>query len=51
MFTPEREEVIGGWSKLHNEECPLLALIKNIITVMKPSIRLAGYMAYIGPQY
>jgi hypothetical protein len=32
---PERDEVIGGWRKLHNEELHNLYCSPSIITVIK----------------
>jgi hypothetical protein len=35
IFRPKREEVAGGWRRLHNEELRNLYSATNIITVMK----------------
>jgi hypothetical protein len=35
IFGPRREEVTGGWSKLHNEELCNLYSSQNIIRVIK----------------
>jgi hypothetical protein len=32
---PQRDEVIGGWRKLHNEELQMLRSSPNIIRVIK----------------
>jgi hypothetical protein len=36
VFTPKREEVAGGWRRLHNEELRNLYASTNIIRVTKP---------------
>jgi hypothetical protein len=36
MFVLKRDEVIGGWSKLHNEKLHNLYFLQNIIRVTKP---------------
>jgi hypothetical protein len=35
IFGPKREEVAGGWRRLHNEELHNLYASPNIISVMK----------------
>jgi hypothetical protein len=35
IFRPKREEVAGGWRKLHNEELHNFYISPNIIKVMK----------------
>jgi hypothetical protein len=35
VFGPKREEVIGGWRKLHNEELHYFHTSPNIIRVTK----------------
>jgi hypothetical protein len=40
IFGPKRDEVIGGWRKLHNEE-----LHNSIIRMIKSGIRWAGHVA------
>jgi hypothetical protein len=35
IFAPKREEVTGGWRKLHNEELHSLYSSLNIIKVIK----------------
>jgi hypothetical protein len=35
MFGPKREEVAGGWRRLHNEELHNLYVSPHIITVIK----------------
>jgi hypothetical protein len=35
IFRPKRDEVIGGWRKLHNEELHYLYSSPNIIRIIK----------------
>ena len=43
IFGPKRDEVIGEWRKLHNEELRDLYSLPNIVRVVKSRImRLAG---------
>jgi hypothetical protein len=37
IFGPKRDEVAGGWRRLHNEELRILYASPNIIGVMKSS--------------
>jgi hypothetical protein len=51
IFGPKRDEVIGGWRKLHNEELHKLYSLRSIITrTMIKSSRMpwAGHVARIG---
>jgi hypothetical protein len=49
MFGPNREEVAGGWRRLHNEELHNLYDSPNVIRVIKSSrIRWAGHVAHMG---
>jgi hypothetical protein len=49
IFGPKRDEVIGGWRKLHNEELHNLYLSRNIIRVIKTwRMRGEGYVACMG---
>jgi hypothetical protein len=49
LFGPKRDEVIGDWRKLHNEELHNLYSSPNIIRMMKSrSMRCAGYVARSG---
>jgi hypothetical protein len=44
IFGPIREEVAGGWRRLHNEELHNLHASLNIIKVIKSRITWAGYV-------
>jgi hypothetical protein len=46
IFTPKRDEVTGGWRKLHNEEPHNLYSSPSIIRIIKlRRVRWAGYVA------
>jgi hypothetical protein len=46
IFGPKRDEVIGGWRKLHNEELDNLYCSPSIIKMMKSRrVRWTGYVA------
>jgi hypothetical protein len=46
IFGPKRDEVTGGWRKLHNEELHNLYSSPNIIRMIKPkSMRSAWHVA------
>jgi hypothetical protein len=48
-FGPERDEVTGGWRKLHDEELHNFYSSPNIIRMSKSrSMRWAGYVARMG---
>jgi hypothetical protein len=48
-FGPKRDEVTGGWRKLHNEELPDLYSWPSIIRIMKlRRMRWAGHVAQLG---
>jgi hypothetical protein len=49
IFGPKREEVTGGWRRLHNEELHNLYASPNIIRVIKSRrIRWMDHIACIG---
>jgi hypothetical protein len=35
IFGPKREEIVGGWRRLHNEELHNMYASQNIIRVIK----------------
>jgi hypothetical protein len=49
IFGPKRDEVIGGWRKLHNEELHGLYSSSSIIRVIKARrMRWTGHVARVG---
>jgi hypothetical protein len=49
IFGPKRDEVTGGWRKLHNEELHNLYSSPNIIRMIKSRRMIwAGYVARMG---
>jgi hypothetical protein len=49
IFGPKRDEVSGGWRKLHNEELRDLYSTQSIIRIIKPRrMRWAGHVAPMG---
>jgi hypothetical protein len=48
-FGPKRDEVMGEWRKLHNEELNGLYSLPNIVRVIKSKrLRWAGHVARMG---
>jgi hypothetical protein len=41
IFGPKRDEVIGGWRKLHNEELHNLYCSPSIIRMIKPNVKIS----------
>jgi hypothetical protein len=52
IFGPKRDEVTGGWRKLHNEELHNLYSLPSIIRMIKSrSMRWAGHIARMREKY
>jgi hypothetical protein len=52
IFGPKRDEMTGGWRKLHNEELHNLYSSLNIIRMNKSSrMRWAGHVARMGEKW
>jgi hypothetical protein len=45
IFTPQRDDVIGGWRELHNEELHNLYFSPRIIRRIKTRMRREGHVA------
>jgi hypothetical protein len=51
MFGPKRDEVMGEWRKLHNEELPDLYSSPSIIRLIKARrMRWEGHVAHVGEE-
>jgi hypothetical protein len=48
IFEQKRDEMKGGWRKLHNEELHNVYSSSNIIRMNKSGIRWAGHIACMG---
>jgi hypothetical protein len=48
IFGPKRNEMTGGWRKLHNEELHNLYSSPSIIRMAKLRMRWAGHVARVG---
>jgi hypothetical protein len=49
IFGPKRDEVVGEWRKLHNEELNDLYCLPNIVWVIKSNgMGRAGHVARVG---
>jgi hypothetical protein len=48
IFGPKRDEVTGGWGKLHDEELHDLYSSPSITRIIKLRMRWAGHVAQMG---
>jgi hypothetical protein len=51
IFGPKREEVVGGWERMHNEELHNFNAPPNIINMTQSrSMRWAGHVTCMGDE-
>jgi hypothetical protein len=50
MFGPKREEVAGGWRRLHNEELRNLDASPNIRVIKSRRVRRARHVERMGDE-
>jgi hypothetical protein len=51
IYGPKRDEVIGGWKKLHNEELHNLYSLTSVIKMMKSRrMKWAGHVVGMGAE-
>jgi hypothetical protein len=51
IFVPERDEVMGEWRKLHNEELHILYSTSNIVRQIKSrKMRWVGHVTHMGEE-
>jgi hypothetical protein len=49
MFEPKRDEVVGGWKTLQNEELHNMCALSHIVIAIKSSrMRWAGHKIHMG---
>jgi hypothetical protein len=49
IFGPKRNEIIGGWRKLHNEEFHnVYSSTNSIIMIKSERMKWDGHVAYVG---
>jgi hypothetical protein len=48
IFGPKRDEVVGGWRRLHNEELHNLYASSDVKVIISRNIRWAGHVARMG---
>jgi hypothetical protein len=48
IFGPKRDQILGGWEKIHNRKLHNLYSLPNAIRIMKSGmIRRAGHVAHM----